>query len=1717
MTSSPSPEEIGGRLAGGESIAAIRRSLLPPEWARLLRFCAVAHVFSEDVLMKILLPAAGLKPIPVLGILEKQGLVEPASGRPYRYQLCPEDRDYFMASWFGDLPGEGIPDDLAKLSERLAEYYRETDDELERLRHEMFAGADDPDRARRLFKDAIDTAVRDRNFSGFQDLLDVLGDRNRVGRAGLAKFYTDQVGHLQVLQFWTGDYERSVRFLEPADMRDRVEGLLVRGDSRAWQIFGPSGVGKTTQLRWLITRYCIPSGIPCSRVDLEVVDPVNLGRYPWLVLLRVAQQLRLHWPRPELGRIRNPVFETMLSAHGVFVSLLRGTVSEHARGAGRTLSDSSVADRVGREVTFKFVEQLNEVARDVPTLVVIDTVEEMSRHGTRELEKLLDLLADVQSRCPSLRLVLAGRDNLRDPNRRNGREELGEVLDRLGCVDFWTGPFQARESMAYLRDIRGIKNPEQVNAVVSLAGGVPLKLALYADFIDLNPSIRADELRSGLLPPLRHLIDRAPGPGVVFLLRYGIVPRRLRFEDVSTVMHRFLARAVAELPVRDVPDDVGERPPERLLGDADIRRIWQDLLSYTAASSWVQYEPGDTGTITFHPNAVTSMRRLVDADPAFADLHRAFGKHFTALADDPESGSVTDRCQALYHGFQVADPQAPVAWREALDDCRRAGKLDDLTELAREVLGDDYLNSDGEPKTALDGNLIVERAVIAEAWLFAGYSAFRQAWREQAGGADPRWAAVARCLDRYDAIGAELHPLPVPRPALAATVAAAARISQESPVEAQEAAYAAATALEEALQEDVSGADRVDLLALLGDCYAMRGDSKADHYYRQALVESSQPGWYGRAEEIWSARVRHQVESGDFVKALDYCDQAVRDEAVRRDHGPLETPLALEIHRIEILNRRAEPSQARSVALKIGRRYQSRMSSAGLAAVMRARAQAEILLGDDERALASLDEAEEIARRIPGEEGLRHLAETCQLRGALCGELLRLRAATDEFMRADGLWREELGYPEGNSSWRSAYGWFLLRQVGDAAEARRVLPEPGELAQSIIGSPGAVDEGTVRGWLLSVEAHTADGEMAPLRILANSLDSMAARRTQPQVASLVAVVGLKLALSFRPHDSSIADRFVRLLTSRLGEIRPPTARLAPLSNLVDCRVPLVRTHAVEMLLECLWEAGPGPFGPFTDRTHTYPLWSRAVRLCGGEMQPRGPSPLADGRIGLLAWWRWLRYSFPLDTTEPGAALGDSELEPLLQNDRSPLLRAWALRLRADRVPDHDRARLLADALTVASEESGESRWLADIQAKLAEVTGDDADQAVAGNRYASLGLAYRSDREVHRLLLADGPGEVVLAITYPDADLPRNIDDVQRVIVANRTAEPETSDSSDDSVPEIFEVLGRELGQAIDTADPCGEPFTLGLSSDDPFVQMLPWELADPRHGGRSDHRWRFGLHRRMPLAAFKVDTRWLLAARATLGDDHDWPVQAVDPARRATLHGVLKHHSGTGDEPWVAVVRSGFWAADNAVASFQLPGFDVAHGYLAHGFRVRDVARMDLSNAGLRLAPPPAVLHLSTPLGMAANTPYLDITGIEANRRPGTRVGDLRIRPRDVAAWMRGCEAGHEPLVVLDPPHPGMSADLPWQLLLRNLFAALLFQQAAVPVVVATGLGDGTSRNVVDNLAEGLRTSRSAMSVIRVIRQNAGREPVGAGDDAFASRATAVFAASSALELELE
>jgi hypothetical protein len=99
----------------------------------------------------------------------------------------------------------------------------------------------------------------------------------------------------------------------------------------------------------------------------------------------------------------------------------------------------------------------------------------------------------------------------------------------------------------------------------------------------------------------------------------------------------------------------------------------------------------------------------------------------------------------------------------------------------------------------------------------------------------------------------------------------------------------------------------------------------------------------------------------------------------------------------------------------------------------------------------------------------------------------------------------------------------------------------------------------------------------------------------------------------------------------------------------------------------------------------------------------------------------------------------------------------------------------------------------------------------------------------------------------------------------------------------------------------------------------------------------------------------------------------------------------------------------------------------------------------------------------------------------------------------------------VLDPPFPGSLLDIPWQLLLRNLFAAQMFQTAAAPAIIATGLGPTNSSDLTRLLASGLREGRSLLSLVTEASAGAPQRTPGSSDD-LASRATTIFAAASAI-----
>ena len=211
-----------------------------------------------------------------------------------------------------------------------------------------------------------------RDFARCQDLLDVLADPNRITLAGpeVSELRLDRAGYLRARLYWSPDYGRSAQFLMPPGLQERTDRLLSGAGPRAWQLYAPGGTGKTIQLQWLVARHCVTASvdIPCARIDFDFdFDPINMARYPWLLLLEVADQLDRRWPRR--------VFER-LDRYSSYRGLARPMTSELTSEAAHGLAGLDV-EKHEQAVTEIFMRRLNGAAGERPVVLIVDTLEEV--------------------------------------------------------------------------------------------------------------------------------------------------------------------------------------------------------------------------------------------------------------------------------------------------------------------------------------------------------------------------------------------------------------------------------------------------------------------------------------------------------------------------------------------------------------------------------------------------------------------------------------------------------------------------------------------------------------------------------------------------------------------------------------------------------------------------------------------------------------------------------------------------------------------------------------------------------------------------------------------------------------------------------------------------------------------------------------------------------------------------------------------------------------------------------------------------------------------------------------------------------------------------------------------------------------------------------------------------------------------------------------------
>ncbi|QJY47944.1 hypothetical protein [Pseudonocardia broussonetiae] len=1665
-------EELARLVASGQSLDQIRRGLLPESWRRALRACAAADAFSYDLFAAVLGSHAGTH-APELAELAERGLVEPIDGADGGWRVPRADAAGWMLEWQTGWSGDGAPPDLVELEAELASWHAERGNPTARARHLLLA---DPAEAIPLFDGLFREADEARDFARYQDLLDLLADPHRVTFAGpeVSELRLDRTGHLRARLYWSTDYGRSAQFLQPPGLRERTDRLLSASGPRVWQLFAPSGHGKTMQLQWLVARHCVPLGIPCARIDFDVVDPVNVARYPWLMLLEVAEQLDRRWPRR--------VFEK-LDRFASYRSLAGRQTSALSRGAARGVALTDV-DEVERAIIDVFVRRFNAAAGDRPVLLVVDTLEEVLLTGTAPLGLLLGLLAHLVRECPALRLVLAGRYDLhvRVPGRM---AEFGsaEPVELAG--------FAPDQATIYLRDIRGIPDPALRAVVARKTDGYPLLVALFADLVEDDPEITSAVLEQYREPALLLLIDRVirriRDPQVQWLVRYGVVPRRLTFDDVTTLLGPFLERGVVGPSDQDDP----RADAHHRAGNADVfpfteapdgptlAATWDRLLAYSARASWVSQPPGDVRTVVFHQIVRAPMRRLISGWPVFLALHEAFRRRFDELARMGPSGRAGYLREAVYHRFQMADPDAADHWRAAVRRLRDDGDLDGMQAVARDVLSDDYRDIDDQP--------VVPAEVIAEAHGWLGYAAVELARELSAEASDPLWAEADQSLaHREAALRGTADPV-----SSELAVAAAVAVVVGAALLIRKGKLAAAAELVQGALPHAPASERPDLLRALGDAQAAAGSPAADATYRDALDQAGAQGRADQRSAILLSLARLSESNGRLDLATQWCGLAPATSAAAR---LMHARLLLACYR---------PAAAIGVLADL-----DRAGPADLAAAARMRARAHLQQGRSGSALAELAAAAAAAADLTDPSARStQLAETHQLRGVVLAELLDVEEAEASFVTASSLW-SELGFAAGHPECAFLYYRFLVRTVGDVTAAARVARPPASRLSELepLWSDLTVELLAAQGG--STEEDSAGTEVGPL---------LAPRARAQAVAA-------RLARSWSRHR-----RLLPGLLDAVARLQPPSARLVVLDELRrgDDVIPAGDVTALRTLYDPIYapDLGVGDSDAAVQRQ----LLSELDRLGGNHRRAIRAldDALADlpaGPEALLARRRWLRARVRL----PGTIAAEL-LDPLLDPDLAPpLLRAETLLAlaRATFFAVGSPRELLATARDACRAVGRPTRCAADVLRAEAELTGHPSTLALADDMDARLGIRRpERPRSAAGRVLADRAGERSVVLRRPDA-APSDLVMLQYMLVN------EWPQLAADLGDVLFDGANRDLarGNGLDA---------LRLETDDVALQGLPWELAVAPQivAPPLSDQWRRASFRSLPASAERLDVAWIqrglneigvalpidgvlgaATARGLRELAPDADVTPLSPRVRETLANVLGEPRS---RPAMVVVVRPNALVESMVASHADSGFDVTHLYARHGFRARVIDRVDDADTDwLAILETASVLHITARLDMRSAGPYFDMSSAAVSERLRSKARPVDIRPADVARWLRGCMPGRIPLVVLDPPSPGSPFDVPWQLVLRNQFAATLFAYG-VPAIIATGL-QMSGAPYIDAIAAGTANGWPLARIATAMRPPEtfdDRRRLARGDwatdaDQLAGRAVAVFAAPSAFTL---
>jgi hypothetical protein len=287
-------------------------------------------------------------------------------------------------------------------------------------------------------------------------------------------------------------------------------------------VTGPGGIGKSSLMARLILDYSedfeSPDALPFVYLDLDraILDPLR----PLSLIAEAALQLLVEWPlqEPQLRNIVDQVTIT-LQAEGSFFEGQRGI-------SGR------------EDVLAEFGKCLALGSNGRPILFVIDTFEEAQYLGFEVVMNLGRLLTNLQRAAPMLRIVLAGRADLRGQTSKLPTKEI-----KLGDLS----RDEARELLR--RNMRRTVSaePALLDEVINLIGCNPLSLKLASSVLN---DAGLEELKS--VDVRNWLLLRVRAETVQARL-YGRILAHIHDENVRRLVKPGLqVRRLTEAVIREV-------------------------------------------------------------------------------------------------------------------------------------------------------------------------------------------------------------------------------------------------------------------------------------------------------------------------------------------------------------------------------------------------------------------------------------------------------------------------------------------------------------------------------------------------------------------------------------------------------------------------------------------------------------------------------------------------------------------------------------------------------------------------------------------------------------------------------------------------------------------------------------------------------------------------------------------------------------------------------------------------------------------------------------------------------------------------------------------------------------------------------------------------------------------------------------------------------------